>query len=72
MLNISKISNRLKNLLLNFDNDFVNVNFKPNIEKKILKYQTMHILNFISIFKKDNEACAVDFLLLEQEKHIQQ
>lgn len=60
-MNISKINHRAKNLYANFDNDFVNVNFKPELEKKILKYQTLHILNFISIYKKDNEACAVDF-----------
>lgn len=61
MYNTSKIGSRSKNLFSNYDHDFVNVNFKPHVEKKILKYQTMHILNFISIYKKDNEACAVDF-----------
>jgi superfamily II DNA or RNA helicase len=44
-----------------FDHDFANVSFKPHIKNNILKYQVMHILNFISIYKKSNEACAVDF-----------
>jgi superfamily II DNA or RNA helicase len=61
MYNRSKIESRANKLFSNFDKDFVDVNFKPHIEQKILKYQTIHILNFISIFKKDNEVCAVDF-----------
>jgi superfamily II DNA or RNA helicase len=61
MHNRFKIESRAKGMFKQFDNDFADVNFKPNIEKKILKYQTLHILNFISIFKKNNEACAVDF-----------
>jgi len=61
MLNKSKIEARAKQLYERFDKNFVNVNFKPHIKNKILKYQTMHILNFISIYKKNNEACAIDF-----------
>ncbi|ATZ80667.1 putative helicase [Bodo saltans virus] len=54
--------NRIKNHKhKNFDTDFANVNFKEHIEKKILDYQTLHILNMISIFKKSNTCCAVDF-----------
>jgi superfamily II DNA or RNA helicase len=54
--------NRIKDFKKkNFDVDFVNVNFKEHIEKKILDYQTLHILNLISIFKKSNTCCAVDF-----------
>lgn len=61
MQNKKKIDNLSKRLYKNFDVDFVDVNFKPHVEKNILKYQSIHILNFISIYKKNNEACAVDF-----------
>lgn len=61
MFNKKKIDFHKSKLYNNYDKDFINVNFKPIVEKNILKYQSLHILNFISIFKKNNTICALDF-----------
>ena len=61
MQNKNKLDRRIKQAYDSFDVDFANVNFKEHIEKKILGYQTLHVLNLISIFKKDNTICGVDF-----------
>jgi superfamily II DNA or RNA helicase len=61
MFNQKKLENISKNTFRNLDSEFANVTFKPHISDKILKYQTIHILNFISIYKRGVDACAVDF-----------
>jgi len=63
MHNKSKINSRSQHLYKHFDEDFVNVKFKPEVQNKIMKYQVIHVLNLISMLKKDNEICCVDFSL---------
>jgi superfamily II DNA or RNA helicase len=61
MYNNSKIQKLEERMFNQFDEDFINIKFKSHIEKKILAYQMLHIMNFISIYKKNDEACAIDF-----------
>lgn len=61
MHNRSKLQSIEDRMFKQFDKDFVDIDFKPHIEKNILGYQMLHIMNFISIYKKNNEVCAVDF-----------
>lgn len=61
MYNKAKLKNYESRMFNDFDEDFVNIDFKPHVEKKLLGYQMLHVMTLISIYKKNNDGCAVDF-----------
>ena len=43
-----------------FDDDFINIKFKPIVTKNILPYQTLHVMNLVAALMKSNDACVID------------
>jgi superfamily II DNA or RNA helicase len=60
MQNEDKVKKRIKQIYDKCDTGMLNVNFKEHIEKKILGYQTWHILALRKVLKDNNAACALD------------
>lgn len=60
MSNQDKTQRRIKQFYEKRDTSILDVNFKEHIEKKILKYQTWHILTLRKVLKDNNVGCAID------------
>jgi superfamily II DNA or RNA helicase len=59
--NTDKMKKFVKNIYETGDLGIANIVLKPEIEKKILSHQIVHLLNLINILNKSNTSSAVDF-----------
>lgn len=61
-MNFEKINDRIFEMFdkREFDNDFINLKLKKDVENKLLDYQHLHVFNLISCLKKNKTSVAVD------------